>query len=125
MTTSPDYTTPVMAVRLLISDLDEGATQIFDDYEIEGFLALEGQSIKLAAASALDAMASNEAMVAKVIKSQDLSTDGPKVATALRDHAARLRAQAADADEDGDGFYFDVLDMGDLGELGPEHTAGY
>lgn len=112
----------VATVRLLIADTD-AANQLLDDLQIEDLLTLEGESVKLAAAQALDIIASSEALVSKVIKSQDLSTDGPKTARALREHAASLRGQAAAADEDGDGFYFGVIDM--AAPAGPEHTAGY
>lgn len=86
-----DPTTAVGQVRLLISDTDED-NLVFSDAEISAFLALEGASVRLAAAQALDTIASNEVMVSKVIRTQDLATDGAKVADALRKHAASLRA---------------------------------
>lgn len=92
-------------VRLLLNDVS--SPWIFSDAEIDAFLALEGDSVKRAAAQAIDTNASNEALASKVLRSQDLSTDGAKVADALRKHAASLRAQA---DED-DGGYFGVVDM--------------
>lgn len=97
-----DFTTPAGQVRLLLNDVREGADQVLSDEEVAGFLALEGDSVKLAAAQALDVIASDEALTSKVIRTQDLSTDGSKTAAALREHAARLRAQAEDADE---GFF--------------------
>lgn len=94
-------------VRLLINDLGTGDDQVFDDTEITAFLDLEG-SVKLAAAQALDVIASNEVLVSKRIRTLDLQTDGPAVAKELREHATRLRAQAvADVDAD-DGGYFEV-----------------
>lgn len=106
MTSTPDYTTPLMQVRLLIADLVT-TSQVLTDEQITGYLGLEGEVVKLAAADALDAIASSEALVSKVIKSQDLSTDGPKTAEALRKHAASLREQV---DEDDEG-YFDIVDF--------------
>jgi hypothetical protein len=86
--------TDVGTVRLLISDTSpENGGRIFTDTEIQAFLDLEGGAVKLAAAQALDAIASNEAMVSKRIRTLDLQTDGPAVAKALRDHAANLREQ--------------------------------
>jgi len=86
-----DYTTDVGKTRLLIPDTDE-ANLLLDDDQIGAFLALEG-SVKLAAAQALDTIASSEAMVSKVIRTQDVSTDGAKVAAELRARAAELRRQ--------------------------------
>lgn len=103
-----DFTTPAGQVRLLLNDVREGADQILSDEEVAGFLALEGDSVKLAAAQALDVIASDEALTSKVIRTQDMSTDGSKTAAALREHAARLRAQA----EDADGGSFQTVPMG-------------
>jgi hypothetical protein len=84
----------VSNVRLLISDTSPASSgQIFTDAEIQAFLDLEDGGVKLAAAQALDAIASNEAMVSKRIKTLDLQTDGPAVAKSLREHASALREQ--------------------------------
>jgi hypothetical protein len=96
----------IRQVRLLISDVDPDRRVLSDD-DVVGFLDVEGGVVKLAAAQALDAIASSEALVGKVIRTQDLSTDGAKVAESLRAHAALLRGQAAD--EDGS---FDVVEFG-------------
>ena len=87
-----DYTSPEWQVRLLIGDSEPG---IYDTGEITGFLALTGGNILLAAAHALDTIASTEALLSKKIVTQDLQTDGPAVAAELRAHAKALRAQAA------------------------------
>lgn len=88
-------------VRLLIADTST-ANRLFSTRQIAQFLRLNGDNTRRAAAQALDVMASNEAMVSKVIKTQDLSTDGAKVAEALRKQAAELRRQADDGEDDGD-----------------------
>jgi len=103
-----DYTTDAGRVRLLINDVDE-TNKVFTDAEITAFLALEGGVVKLAAAQALDTIADNEALASKVIKTQDLSTDGAKVAESLRKRAATLRQQAVDDDEL-EGF-FEIIDF--------------
>lgn len=95
-------------VRLLLNDVDDAAP-IFTDAEIAAFLELEPR-VRRAAALAIDTNASNEALASKVIRSQDLSTDGAKVADALRKHAAALRArdqelQDEEADADGGGVH--------------------
>jgi hypothetical protein len=102
-----DYETPLGQVRLLISDVND-AEPILTDTHINGFLGLNGENVRRAAADALDAIASSEALVSKAIRTQDLQTDGAKVADALRKHADRLRAQA-DAEMDDDGFVFDIV----------------
>jgi hypothetical protein len=81
------------------------------------FLDLEGGNVKLAAAQAIDTNADNEALASKVLRTQDLSTDGAKVADALRKRAAALREQVL-AEDDG---YFDIVDLGP--SCGPELTG--
>ncbi len=98
-----DYSTEVGRVRLLINDVKE-ANFVFTDEEIVAFLALEGESVKRAAAQAIDTIADDEALTSKVIKDHDLTTDGAKTADALRKRAAALRAQADTDDLDG-GFF--------------------
>lgn len=104
-------TIPKDAVRLLISDVSsDPAKQLLTNTQIETFLELEDGNVKLAAAQALDTIASSETLVAKVIKTQDLSTDGPKTAADLRAHAKSLRAQVAvAASEADDGFFFGTV----------------
>lgn len=94
-----DPSTPVGRVRLYIPDLDPRAL-LFTDAQIEAFLEDEGSNRRRAAAFALEVASTNEAMVSKVIRTQDLSTDGPAVAAEMRARAAILRSQAAKADDD-------------------------
>lgn len=115
-----DPATGVGMVRLLIPDRDRQFL-LFTDAEIGGFLTLEGSVVKRAAAAAIETVASNEAMVGKVIKSQDLSTDGAKVSDALLKRAAELRRQADEDDPDTSGG-LDIIDFADpftrsVGEL--------
>ena len=84
-------------VRLLISDVSE--PYMFSDDEISAFLA-HNRGPKRAAAQALITIASNEALLAKKITTQDLATDGPAVAEALRKLAAQLRGEADQEDAD-------------------------
>ena len=117
-----DFTTPEGQVRLLIGDSDPG---IYDPEEIAGFLALTGGSVLLAAAHALDTIASSEAMVSKKITTQDLQTDGPAVAAELRAHAKALRAQAAaEVDALTDVSAFEIVEAPyGLPRSGPELTG--
>ena len=86
-----DPTTPRGQVRLIIGDTNEAAP-IFDDASIDAFLAMaEDGDVKLAAATAMETIASNQALMLKKVKVGDISTDGPAVADALRKHAQALR----------------------------------
>jgi len=88
----------VQQVRLLIGDTT--APYLLSDANMHQVYAIEGDNLKRAAAQCLDIIASSEALVSKKIQTQDLATDGPAVAKALREHAALLRAQADKADAD-------------------------
>ena len=81
-------------VRFLISDVDEDR-QIFTDAEIEMVFAREG-GVKIAAAVLMERIADNEVLIAKKIRTQDVTTDGPAVAAALRVSADRLRREWED-----------------------------
>ena len=121
-----DPATPVGMVRLLLNDVDPAA-EIFTDDEVEAFLTLEGDSVKLAAAQAIDVNATNEALASKVLRTPTVSTDGAKLADAMRRHAAALREQVAAGDDDA-GFAFEVVDF-PIGyphaELGERALYGY
>lgn len=121
---SYDPTTDAGKVRLLLNDVDED-TVVFADAEIDAFLALHDGAIFLAAAQAIDTNADNEVLASKVLRTQDLSTDGAKVADALRKRAAALREQHAQI-EDGDGF-FEIIPSGRTWgpELAPSPTLDW
>lgn len=114
-----DYTTAAGRVRLLLNDVDE-TTLVFSDAEITAFLALEGDNVKRAAAQAIDTNADNEVLASKVLRSQDFSTDGAKVADALRKRATALREQA-DREEGDDAGAVEFVDMNDCSR--PELTG--
>lgn len=102
-----DYATDRGKVRLLITDVD--STQpLFDDDQVDAFLGLEGDNVPRAAALALDTIASNESLVQKMTRLQDIQTNGPTVAADLRKHAAALRERADELDL-ADGF--DIAEM--------------
>lgn len=102
-------TTNVGKVRAIVPD-SKVATYLFEDDEIEAFLALEGNSVKRGAALALETIASNEALVLKVIKTLDISTDGAKVSDALLKRAVGLREQTDKDDMDAGGS-FEIAEM--------------
>ena len=74
-------------VRLIVPD-NHLVDYIFEDEEITTFLELES-GVKRAASLALETIASNEAMVLKVIKLLDITTDGAKVSDALLKRAEK------------------------------------
>lgn len=118
-----DVTTNVGKVRLLLNDIDDNSP-VFSDDELQAFLDIEGGSIKRAAAQAIDSQATNEALAAKVIKDHELTTDGAKLADAMRKHAAALRAQAKEDEGNADeGFAFEVVDIVGDDRRGPELTT--
>lgn len=104
-----DVATSRGQVRLLVPD-SSPTTYVFDDAEIDAFLTLESSSVRRAAAMALETLASNEALVLKVIRILELSTDGAKTADALLKRAALLRSQADEVDA-ADGALFDWSEM--------------
>ena len=112
-----DPTTSIGMVRLLSTDLDE-VSPLFTDAQIAAFLTLEANNVRLAAAQALDTIASSEALVSKKIRTQDLQTDGPAVAEELRARATALRKQADTIDPaTGEPFAFDIVDYDPLAWL--------
>jgi hypothetical protein len=114
-----DYSTPAGQVRMLINDTT--SSPVFSDAEIVAFLALEGDVVKRAAALALLTIAGDEALTSKVIRTQDLNTDGAKLAAELRAQAKDLRAQADAADVASDEGYFELVPF-QTGQCGPELT---
>jgi len=104
-----DTATDTGKTRLLIFDTD-ATNYVFEDAELSVFFVMEGDSLKRAAALALETMASNEAFVLKVITLMDLRTDGAATARALLARAALLRSQADD-EEFADDAGFDWAEM--------------
>jgi hypothetical protein len=91
-----DPTTDRGRVRLLIGD-DDTSNQIFQDASIDAFLSMEGGEVKLGAAAAIEAIAAKQALIQKVMKIGDVTTDGAKLAQALRELAANFRRQVEEA----------------------------
>jgi hypothetical protein len=99
-----DFSTPITKVRALIPDIERldnpsdptlPAEYLFSDQHLQTFLDLFEDNVFLAAAQALDTLASSEALISKVMQSDDLKTDGAKTAAALKAQAAALREQGA------------------------------
>jgi hypothetical protein len=105
--TPPNYSTTVGQVRLLIPDTEQledpknpsaAPEYIFSDSQIQAFIALYSDNVKRAAAAAKLALATSEALIGKVIKTYDFSTDGAKLAAELRAQAKQLQDEAREDD---------------------------
>ena len=72
---------------------------LLSDAQLQEFLDVEANDVKMASAQALDSIASTQALILKKIKVLDLTTDGPALAKALRDQAESLRKQAQSSPE--------------------------
>lgn len=79
------------------------------DAALTEFLVLEADRDKRAAALALETIASDNAMVLKVMRLLDLTTDGAKVSDALLKRAAELRKQDEAEDVDGAFDYAELV----------------
>jgi hypothetical protein len=120
-----DPSTPVGQLRLLISDSQlrfdplhpEAPAEYYysDDFLEKGFLGLTGGNIYFAAADALTAFAANDALVSKKIRKENLQTDGPAVANALRLLAQDYRARGKAVEESGEAAdgTFAIVDFAD------------
>ncbi len=105
MTYTVDISSYIGLVRLRIFDRDV-LNPIFQDEDIAAvYTTLERESVKRTAAFFLETIATQQALILKVIKNLQLSTDGAKLADSLQKQAADLRAQA-DIDDAalGEGF---------------------
>lgn len=116
-----DPETPVGQIRFLIGDTeqfdyDSNGTPRYrmSDAQLGGFSAIAGEGRLFAAsAHALRAMAANEILIGKVIKTEDLQTDGAKVGDALRLLARELDTRQSREDDDlaYAGNAFEVVDF--------------
>jgi hypothetical protein len=105
--TPPNYSTAIGQVRLLIPDVEQledprdpevAASYIFNDAQIQAFLVLYSDNVKRAAAQAKLVLATSEALINKVIKTYDFTTDGAKLGAELRAQAKMLQDEAAQDD---------------------------
>lgn len=106
-----DPSTDIGRVRLLATDLSEDEP-LFTDEQIEAFLSVESDSVKRAAALALETIAVSEVLISKVLTTSDgLRTDGAKVADSLLKRAKTLRDQADVEAGDPDDYGIDIVDF--------------
>lgn len=94
----------VALIRLNIADeAADPDKRLLSDDQLETLLTHFKGSTNRASARALRIIAASEVLVSKAIRTQDLSTDGAKVADALRRLAEDFDAEAdaEEADDDG------------------------
>lgn len=103
-----DPTSDVGKLRLLISDSQvrkdpmnptAAAEYYYSDEFLTAFIDISEGNLFYAAADALTALAANDALVSKKIRKENLQTDGPAVANALRLLAQDYRGRGNRAQE--------------------------
>ena len=94
-----DLATPRGKVRLKIRDTDttDPDRQLFQDDEIDFFITDAESDLNLAAAGALDAVAANAAVLAKMEKIGNYSIDSKSMAAAVMKAAAHYRSLSEQA----------------------------
>ena len=101
--TPPDYSTVVGQIRLLIPDVEQledladptaSDSYLFNDSQIQAFATLYNNNVKRAAAQAKLVLATSEALINKVIRTSDYTTDGAKLGAELRAQAKQLQDEA-------------------------------
>ena len=95
-TATYDLTSSVGQVRLLIMDTDT-SDAVFSDAEISVFLALESDSVRLGAATALEAIASEKGRLAVFLRTLNYEKDSKETVKDILAIAQRLRDLEEDA----------------------------
>lgn len=120
-TATYDLSTNIGRVRALIPDrpinravFTPADDPLFSDDEITMFVAFE-VGLKRAVALALETIATDEALVQKVMtvqsQTQSIETNGAATAKAILQRAAALRQQAQDEEDREEGGAFDIAEM--------------
>ena len=106
--------TDIQKMRVLIPDNEQifDGDYLFSDNDLNAYLEVANNSVLRAASYAVLAIATSEAMISKVIKTQDLSTNGAAVADALRLTAKQLADRADKEDDLAGEFYLNIVDYG-------------
>lgn len=98
-----DYSSPVGRVRALIPDVatadgTENTDYLFADTHLEAYLTIAAGSVYRAAGLAVQAIAGDQALLLKHVRTDDLSVNGAAVADALMKQAKALFTQADEED---------------------------
>lgn len=117
----PAYDTPLGQLRALVSqtqqytdpaDLEALPDYLMSDGLLQSYLAINSNKLYGAASDALLAIATNEALVSKKIRTEDLSTDGSVIANSLRQVAQEYRNRQKEEDaEDAALEAFELVDF--------------
>jgi hypothetical protein len=108
----PNYATVIGQIRLLIPDTEQlenladpsaSASYLFSDAQVQAFATLYSNNVKRAAAQAKLVLATSEALINKVIRTADYTTDGAKLGAELRAQAKALQDEA-DKDDLADSY---------------------
>jgi hypothetical protein len=86
---------------------------MFTDTDIENFLTVANGNILRAAGYACLAISTSEALISKVIKTQDLATNGAAVADSLTKKAHELFTRAKEDANDENYNFFQIIDYQD------------
>ena len=115
--------TDIQKMRALIPDNEQifDGDYLFSDNDLSAYLEVANNSVLRAASYAVLAIATSEAIISKIIKTQDLSTNGAAVADALRLTAKQLADRADKEDDLAGEFYLNFVDYG-YGTTRPELT---
>lgn len=120
--------TPTAEEEAIIRTLVPDNAAVFDgDYlfssaDIKNFFTVAGGNMLRAAAYAKIAIGDSEALISKVIKTQDLSTNGAQVAEAFRKSAEALFKRADDDDAANAVSYSNIIDYPAWQDGSPELT---
>lgn len=118
----------IRRVRVLIPDTDAiygdgGDEYLFDDEAIEDFIYLGNDNLKWAAGLAKMAVGGSEAIILKVLRNYETTTDGANLMRQWTIAGQRLIEQGQlEYEEDG---FFDIVGpthLVSLDKLPPEHT---
>lgn len=120
--------TDIDVVRSLIPDTDQvfgpnDDEYLFDDTQIGNFLIAGGGNILRAAALACMAVGSSEAIISKIIRTQDLQTNGAQLQDSFTNKAKVLFARADTEDASSGSDYFEIINYREgWGPVRPELT---
>lgn len=99
-------TADVQQVRLWAADFGGEGSELLTDQQYQSLIDANAGSLRLAAADALEIMATSEVLVSKKIRTKDLATDGPAVSAELRALAERHRIVAGAIEAE----FFEIVD---------------
>lgn len=103
--------TDIEKLRVLIPDGEQiyDGEYLFSDEDLTILVEAARGSVLRAAGYAKIAIGDSEALISKVIQTQDLRTNGAAVAEAFRKSGEALLKRADQEDELDNGFYFNIV----------------